>query len=147
MIKRWVSDIFPIYTSSHNFHLNKKGIDLFTEKPKLLPFTFPMEVQVGQLLQVSCTVLSGDDPISLKWFKDNELLLPSSKFIINNVVARMSQLILQDIGPEHSGSYTCHAFNSIGEAAVSDVLNVKGMMFGVLKLCNHILFYCFFCYI
>ena len=109
--------------------MNKESIDLFAEKPKLLPFTFPLEVQVGQLLQVSCTVLSGDDPVSLMWYKDNELLLSSSKFIINNVVARMSQLILQDIGSEHSGSYTCHAFNSIGEADVSDVLNVKGRMY------------------
>lgn len=90
-----------------------------------------MEVQAGQLLQVSCTVLSGDDPVSLKWYKDNQPLLPSSKFIVNNVVARMSQLILQDVGSEHSGSYTCHAFNSIGEATVSDVLKVKGMIFEV----------------
>lgn len=109
--------------------LNKETTDLFAEKPKLLPFTFPAEVQAGQLLQVSCTVLSGDDPMSLKWYKDNQPLLPSSKFIINNVVARMSQLILQDVGSEHSGSYTCHASSSIGEAAVSDVLKVKGMVF------------------
>lgn len=101
--------------------------DLVTEKPKLLPFTFPKEVQAGQLLQVACTVLTGDEPMTIHWFKDNQPLISSSKFIINNVVTRMSQLILQDVGSEHSGTYTCNAFNSVGEAAISDELKVKGI--------------------
>nr|AEC50084.1 down syndrome cell adhesion molecule [Pacifastacus leniusculus] len=95
------------------------------EKPKLLPFTFPVEVQAGQLLQVSCTLLSGDDPVTLQWYKDKQPLTSSSKFMINNVVSRMSQLILQNVGAEHSGSYACRAFNSVGEAVSSDILNVK----------------------
>lgn len=58
-------------------------------------------------------------------------LSSSSKVIINNVVPRMSQLILQDVGSEHSGSYTCQAFNTVGEAETSDKLNVKGIVFDV----------------
>ncbi|KAK7068699.1 hypothetical protein SK128_024055 [Halocaridina rubra] len=95
------------------------------EKPDILPFDFPSEVQEGQLLQVSCTVTRGDDPVTVQWYKDEKPLSSSPQFMINNVVPRMSQLILQGVGSEHSGTFTCRAFNRIGEASFSDDLRVK----------------------
>ncbi|KAA0202424.1 hypothetical protein HAZT_HAZT007602, partial [Hyalella azteca] len=54
--------------------------------PEILPLAFPSEVQEGQLLQVSCAVSKGDDPLTLQWFKDDEPLESSPSFVINTIV-------------------------------------------------------------
>lgn len=97
-----------------------------TEKPKILPFEFPSEVKEGQLLQVSCTVTTGDDPVTLQWYKDEMPLTSSSKFMISNVDSKMNFLILRDVGSEHTGTYTCVAFNPVGQQRSSAQLWVNG---------------------
>lgn len=102
-------------------------LDFFSsEKPEILPFEFPMEVKEGQLLQVSCTVTTGDDPVTLRWYKDDMPLGSSSKFMINNVDSKMNFLILRDVGLDHTGTYTCLAFNPVGQQRFSAQLRVKG---------------------
>lgn len=96
------------------------------EKPAILPFNFPVEVQEGQLLQVACTVTTGDEPVTLQWNKDSHPLIPSPKFMISDISSKMSLLVLQDVGSEHSGSYDCHAYNPVGRATFSAVLKVNG---------------------
>ncbi|KAK7075666.1 hypothetical protein SK128_023683 [Halocaridina rubra] len=95
------------------------------EEPKILPFAFPMEVEAGELIQVSCTVSRGDDPISLQWFKDNLPIRSSPTFIINNIDSKLSMLLLRSVDAEHSGNYTCVASNPVGREEVSSYLNVK----------------------
>lgn len=96
------------------------------EKPEILPFEFPSEVKEGQLLQVSCTVTTGDDPVTLQWYKDDMPLTSSAKFMINRVDSKMNFLILRDVGSEHSGTYTCVAFNPVGQERSSAELWVNG---------------------
>ena len=91
-----------------------------------MPFSFPEEVEDGQLLQVSCVVTKGDEPMTLQWYKDGSPLSSSSKFVINPVDSTLSLLILRGVGSAHSGVYSCIAFNSVGRATVSSKLNVKG---------------------
>lgn len=96
------------------------------EKPEILPFTFPTEVQEGQLLQVTCTVTTGDEPVTLQWYKDDMPLMSSPKFMINKVDSKMSFLILRAVSMEHTGTYTCLAFNPVGQQRSSAELWVKG---------------------
>lgn len=86
-----------------------------------------MEVQEGQLLQVACTVTTGDEPVTLQWYKNSQPLTPSPKFMINDISSKMSLLVLQDVGSEHTGSYDCHAYNPVGKATHSAVLKVDGI--------------------
>ena len=94
--------------------------------PQIREFSFPEEVEAGELLQVTCTVSKGDEPVTLQWFKDDKPLSSSSKFMINRVTSKMSLLVLSDVGMEHSGKYSCVAFNPVGEVQVTASLRVKG---------------------
>ena len=94
--------------------------------PEILPFSFPTEVEEGQLLQVSCVVTKGDEPITLQWYKDSTPLVSSNKFMVNNVDSTLSMLILRGVAAKHSGTYSCVAYNTVGRATVTAKLNVKG---------------------
>ena len=85
-----------------------------------------MEVLEGQLAQVSCAVVNGDDPITIQWYKDHSPLIPSSKFVISDMDSKLSILLLRSVSAEHTGSYTCSAFNPVGQSEYSSNLFVKG---------------------
>lgn len=98
-----------------------------SEEPKILAFGFPEEVEAGELIQVSCAVSRGDDPITLQWYKDHQPLKSSYSTIINNMDSKLSILLLRSVDAEHRGTYTCSASNPVGNAEHSATLNVKGM--------------------
>lgn len=58
-------------------NLNGKMESLFTEPPKIAPFQFPEELEVGGSTQATCSLVSGDKPIQFSWHKDN-LPIPST---------------------------------------------------------------------
>lgn len=99
---------------------------LLTERPDVLPFSFPIEVKEGQPLQVPCTIMSGDEPITIQWHKDGLPLSSSPKLMINTVTSRMSMLIIQGASSDHSGTYSCKAFNPVGQTGYSASLEVMG---------------------
>lgn len=114
-----------------------------TERPEILPFLFPTEVKEGQPLQVGCTILTGDEPISIQWYKDGHPLVSSPKFMINKVTPRMTLLVLQDASSEHTGTYMCKAFNPVGQAEFSATLEVMGNR--VMCVCGMTeVYFCFF---
>ncbi|KAK4311637.1 hypothetical protein Pmani_016876 [Petrolisthes manimaculis] len=94
-------------------------------EPQILPFAFPTEVEEGQLIQVSCAVTKGDDPLTLQWYKDGVPLISSNHFMINNVAPKLSLLLLSSVNANHTGTYSCLAFNPIGTAESSASLRVK----------------------
>lgn len=75
---------------------------------------------------MSCTVTTGDDPVTIQWYKEDIPLASSSKFLINKVDSKMNFLILRDVGSDHTGTYTCLAFNPFGRQRFSAQLWVKG---------------------
>lgn len=94
--------------------------------PHILPFTFREDVEAGQLVQVSCAVIEGDEPMSLQWYKDGMLLMSSSEYLVNNVDTQLSLLLLRKVNDQHRGTYTCLAMNPVGSSEYSAHLNVKG---------------------
>lgn len=96
--------------------------------PELLPFDFPTEVQAGQLIQVSCAVTMGDDPLTIQWYKDDQPLVTSANFFVNNMDSRLSVLLLRSVNSEHSGIYRCLALNPVGQASYDSELRVKGYL-------------------
>lgn len=96
-------------------------------KPKILPFGFPAEVEAGELIQVSCVVSRGDDPIVLQWYKDHLPLESSYSTTISKMDSKLSILVLRSADAQHRGNYTCSASNPVGRAEYSANLNVKGI--------------------
>lgn len=94
--------------------------------PHIEPFTFRDDVEADQLVQVSCAVGMGDEPITLHWYKDGTALASSSDFMINNVDTKLSVLLLRRVSDQHRGTYTCVAINPVGRTEFSAHLNVKG---------------------
>lgn len=54
-----------------------KKFTFSTEPPKIAPFQFPEELEVGGSTQATCSLISGDKPIQFSWLKDN-LPIPST---------------------------------------------------------------------
>lgn len=93
-----------------------------------MPFMIPPENFEGMSIQILCTLLSGDDPVTLYWLKDkismNTDNLEGAN--ISSVGPRTSMLAIPSVGQRHSGEYTCVATNRAGQANHSVTLNVLG---------------------
>lgn len=85
-------------------------------------------MEEGQLIQISCAVTKGDDPITIQWYKDSQLLHSSSDFVITNVDSKLSILLMRSVAARHSGKYSCVASNPAGSANFSAEFNVQGNM-------------------
>lgn len=77
---------------------------------------------------VTCIVLSGDPPITLRWLKDGhpimeEELDASILYAGNGFV---STLTINSLAYKHNGNYSCEATNDVGSGSVSSRLIVKG---------------------
>ena len=97
-----------------------------TVQPKILPFNFPAEVKGGQLIQVTCAVTEGDEPLTLSWYKDSQLLVSSRDFVINALTDKLSVLVLMNVGLVHTGTYSCVAANPVGRDEMSSTLKING---------------------
>lgn len=100
-----------------------------TVKPEILPFAFPDEVASGTPLQISCLVLVGDEPITLQWFKDNQLMHSDHETIISHLTPKVSSILLPSVASHSAGLYTCRASNMVGSTQVSSQLKVQGGVF------------------
>lgn len=126
------------------------------EPPKIAPFQFPEELEVGGSTQATCSLVSGDKPIQFTWHKDN-LPIPSVLKVgilthITNksrnksnlcqflhVFSQVEQknmdfftiLVIQDLNSMHSGEYSCRATNDFGTVSHSASLVVKGRVFNI----------------
>ncbi|GLH10491.1 Protein sidekick [Gryllus bimaculatus] len=84
--------------------------------PQIAPFQFPSNLQEGNRAQVSCSIISGDLPISISWRKDGGPL-PREADVHEQLHEFVSNLLFSDLAERHSGLYTCIASNA---AAVSN---------------------------
>lgn len=85
-------------------------------------------LQVDQRVSILCSIIDGDEPITLFWQKDGVLLLESeSEGIIINKVDHDSILRINNLEAHHMGNYSCHASNQAGSAVIFSFLQVKGM--------------------
>lgn len=92
--------------------------------PKITPFQFPEELEVGGSTQATCSLVSGDKPIQFTWHKDN-LPIPSALKVEQKNMDFFSLLIIHELTSSHSGEYTCRATNDFGTVSHSAALIVK----------------------
>lgn len=92
-----------------------------------MPFSFGKDViNQGQLGQLVCTILQGDEPISIKWSVQGEDLGPGPDLTTSQLGSRTSILMISSVSYRHSGTYTCLASNPAGSVSYSAELSVNG---------------------
>lgn len=109
---------------------------LFTAPPVLSSFHFPDNLEESMRTSVTCSVISGDPPISLEWMKDGKRLADRSDEYYYHIVSLteyVSSLIIENLNRKHSGNYTCRAFNQHSSTSYSSILTVKTKPFFILK--------------
>ena len=92
-----------------------------------MPLTFGAEIlDEGQFAQVVCTVAKGDEPLSISWSLQGEIVSSEPSLTTNALGTRASMLAITNVGYRHSGTYTCTANNKAGSASQSVDLKVNG---------------------
>ena len=92
-------------------------------------------LRLGQRVSMLCSVTDGDLPLTLKWYRHDQLLLPeaaASGISITEIGHYESVLRIDNLRPEHNANFTCVAENFAGVAQHSQTLRVKGRKWIVL---------------
>ncbi|RWS28626.1 cell adhesion molecule-like protein, partial [Leptotrombidium deliense] len=80
------------------------------EKPVINPFMFGSDLREGMRTTVVCSVLSGESPISVNWFKNGQLVKHMHPEVeILSLGEFTSTLRFASVQRNHSGNYTCKA--------------------------------------
>ncbi|KAH7636186.1 mdscam3 [Dermatophagoides farinae] len=90
-------------------------------RPVIEPFKFPQSLHQSQRYNLLCTVVKGDPPIKVEWYKDGKKLtigsLPHTNII--HVTDYSVTLAFESVQPDHRGNYTCVASNGAGSSSHS----------------------------
>ncbi|KAK7073926.1 hypothetical protein SK128_017781 [Halocaridina rubra] len=92
--------------------------------PVLADLKFPSGLVEKMRFSLSCSLLSGDLPISLRWSK-NGRSLPQDPVLAETHSQFFSNLVFSDIRARHAGQYTCTASNAAASSTVTASMHVK----------------------
>ncbi|RWS16809.1 Down syndrome cell adhesion molecule-like protein Dscam2 [Dinothrombium tinctorium] len=103
--------------------------------PVMSAFLFPHNLEEGMRTSVICSVIAGDLPITIKWYKNGQLLDATldSKYQIVALNDFVSSLTITRVDRHYSGNYTCKASNYVATVSHTDTLNVKSKPTWVMK--------------
>ena len=80
----------------------------------------------GNLAQLFCTVMRGDDPLTIKWSLTGDVISSDADISTTMLGKRTSMLTISSANHRHSGTYTCRATNPAGSVTYSADLVVNG---------------------
>lgn len=101
----------------------------FTVPPKLSPFPATInQLNVGDRASLTCSVIKGDLPLTITWRKDNRNVDSSQHISVKQVDQFNSILVIDTLGPDHTGNYSCHVRNMASEVEMSQSLLVNGKL-------------------
>ncbi|EFN70076.1 Down syndrome cell adhesion molecule, partial [Camponotus floridanus] len=84
--------------------------------PKIDPFSFPVNIQSGWRVHVTCAVSEGDSPLKITWLKDGKPLKPREAQT-HQIGEFDLALRIQSASPAHDGNYTCVASNDAAKTS------------------------------
>ncbi|KAJ8967482.1 hypothetical protein NQ314_002796 [Rhamnusium bicolor] len=94
--------------------------------PQILPFDFGEDsVNSGDMASLTCSVFKGDLPVKINWLHNNKTIGYDSGISVFKNGKKMSSLSVENVGEEHSGTYTCLVKNQAGFASYSAELHVN----------------------
>jgi len=111
--------------------------------PKITPFSFARDLNVGDRTSIQCVVVTGDLPLSFVWLKDHYSSLSPTTSTTSistsstgtttstDITTRQyddftSTLSIGSITRAHSGNYTCRVSNAAATVTHTAQLRVNG---------------------
>lgn len=111
--------------------------------PKITPFSFARDLNVGDRTSIQCVVVTGDLPLSFAWLKDHYSSLSATTSttsistsstgttVSTDITTRQyddftSTLSIGSITRAHSGNYTCRVSNAAATVTHTAQLRVNG---------------------
>lgn len=85
-----------------------------------------VQLNVGDRASLTCSVIKGDLPLSITWRKDNRIIDATQHISIKQVDQFNSILVIDTLGPDHTGNYSCHVRNLAAEVEIAQSLLVNG---------------------
>ncbi|KAI5745326.1 hypothetical protein M8J76_010108 [Diaphorina citri] len=92
--------------------------------PVITPFQFLDNLQQGNRAHVSCSITSGDLPITILWHKDGKPL-PQDPDVQEQQMLFLSTLMFKKLSARHTGLYTCVVSNEASSSNYTAKLVVK----------------------
>ncbi|UYV60135.1 Dscam [Cordylochernes scorpioides] len=102
--------------------------------PKIRPFQFSAELDLGKKERLTCTVALGDGPLDFDWIKDGAPLDSGSGLSVVRVDEETSMLRIPEVRPEHVGNYTCKVRGPGGMDSVTASLRIDAAATGAPKI-------------
>ncbi|XP_041633226.1 cell adhesion molecule Dscam2 isoform X4 [Drosophila kikkawai] len=94
--------------------------------PKLSPFqTNILQLNMGDRASLTCSVVKGDQPLTIVWRKDNRPIDQTQHMSVKLVDQYNSILVIENLGSDHTGNYSCVVRNSAAEVENSQALLVN----------------------
>lgn len=81
---------------------------------------------MGDRASLTCSVVKGDLPLTITWRKDGKLIDPSQHMSIKHVDQYNSILLIENLGSDHTGNYSCCVRNLAAEVENFQSLLVNG---------------------
>lgn len=95
--------------------------------PKIIPFSFQDEdLYEGMRAQITCAVRQGDLPMTIKWLKDDQPILPNRGITTRLFDGYTGSLSIDSVTSSHNGNYTCVASNAAATVTFTAQLRVNG---------------------
>ncbi|KAH7958040.1 hypothetical protein HPB51_027977 [Rhipicephalus microplus] len=100
---------------------------LVEEGPKIQPFSFPNDAQLGKDAAVSCFAVRGHQPLEFSWFKNGVRADAIPNVEVEEIAGKISTLTLKLVSVADIGNYTCRVSNVAGtdEFTTSLAVNVE----------------------
>lgn len=100
----------------------------FVVPPQIVPFDFGDEpINSGDVTSVLCTANKGDFPLKITWTLNGHSIDKFKGIAIFQNNKRSSQLSIDYVQAEHSGTFLCNVTNPAGTTSHEAVLLVNGI--------------------
>ncbi|KAL3203346.1 hypothetical protein MRX96_041928 [Rhipicephalus microplus] len=100
---------------------------IVTEGPKIQPFSFPNDAQLGKDAAVSCFAVRGHQPLEFSWLKNGVRADAIPNVEVEEIAGKISTLTLKKVSAAEIGNYTCRVSNVAGTDEFTTSLVVNGV--------------------